>query len=152
MRLNLIKACKTQIYNAKQTPNTQIHFQKSIFPKINIFPKNKFIKTSVFRLFSWPAFGRPKNLVYTTKNPPKSQKMISTKIVHTSGIVFDVFETNAQQYIQLMFPYTVKYTESDSDIQNNNLLYKKIHHAKIILIFGVFEHLEKFQTFQTFIS
>ena len=23
-----------------------------------------------------------------------------------------------------MFPYTVKYTESDSDIQNNNSLYK----------------------------
>ena len=31
-----------------------------------------------------------------------------------------------------MFPYTVKYTESESDIQNNNLLYKIHQNAKIL--------------------
>ena len=31
-----------------------------------------------------------------------------------------------------MFPYRVKYTESESDIQNNNLLYKRPPISKII--------------------
>ena len=35
-----------------------------------------------------------------------------------------------------MFPYTIKYTESESDIQNNNLLYKAfVKVAKVVLTF-----------------
>ena len=32
-----------------------------------------------------------------------------------------------------MFPYTDKYTESESDIQNNNLLYKALPNVEIYL-------------------
>ena len=51
--------------------------------------------------------------------------MVSTKNVHTS--VFFCFEnvrTNVQKYIQPMFPYRVECTDSEYDIQNNDLLYK----------------------------
>ena len=42
-----------------------------------------------------------------------------------------------------MFPYTVKYTEFESDIQNNNLLYKI--HKKYQNAFELLEHFEIFQ-------
>ena len=51
-----------------------------------------------------------------------------------------------------MFPYTVKYTESDSDIQNNNRLYK-IHPTSKILStrWKRLENVEHIQTFQNVI-
>ena len=47
-----------------------------------------------------------------------------------------------------MFPYTVKYTESESDIQNNDLLHKIEQNAKMFSNFwktknGKFEMLKK---------
>ena len=50
-----------------------------------------------------------------------------------------------------MFPYRVKYTESESDIQNNNLLYKT--HQKHQNAFEILEHFGKIknQHFQIFI-
>ena len=50
--------------------------------------------------------------------------MVRTKIVHTSETFFEHFRRNVQKYIKTMFPYRVKYTESEYDIQNNDLLYK----------------------------
>ena len=35
-----------------------------------------------------------------------------------------------------MFPYRVKYTESESDIKNSNFLYKNTKHVKILSILG----------------
>ena len=42
-----------------------------------------------------------------------------------------------------MFPYRVKYTESESDIQNNDLLYKIHQNSK-----NTFDFLEKNRIFQ----
>ena len=42
-----------------------------------------------------------------------------------------------------MFPYTGKYTESEYDIQNNNLLYKLDQHCQNTL-----EHIEIFEHFR----
>ena len=44
---------------------------------------------------------------------------------------------DVQKYIQPMFPYTEKYTESESDIQNNDLLYKR--HQQCQNTFEMFE-------------
>ena len=42
-----------------------------------------------------------------------------------------------------MFPYRVKYTESEYDIQNNDLLYKIDQTCQ-----NTFEHLENIENFQ----
>ena len=56
--------------------------------------------------------------------------MVRTKIVHTSGILFDLLWVNfsifgVEKDLQPMLIYRVKYTESESDIKNYNFLYKK---------------------------
>ena len=67
MTLNFINAFKASTYNAKHTQNTNFNFRKYISFFKNPYlaekeeEKNKFIRISVFRLFSWPAFGGPKN-------------------------------------------------------------------------------------------
>ena len=50
--------------------------------------------------------------------------MVRTRIVHSSGTLFENVRKHVQQIIEPMFLYRVKYTESESDIQNNDLLYK----------------------------
>ena len=50
-----------------------------------------------------------------------------------------------EKYLQSMFPYTDIYTESESDIQNINLLYK-IHQT----CQNTFEYLEHFKKIKTF--
>ena len=42
-----------------------------------------------------------------------------------------------------MFPYTVKYTESESNIQNNNLLYKAHQRCQ-----NTFKKLENFENIE----
>ena len=69
--------------------------------------------------------------------------MVSTKTVHTSGTLFEKKKKrkeNVQKCIQPMFPYRVTYTESEYDIQNNDLLYKI--HPKCQNIFEILEHSE----------
>ena len=39
-----------------------------------------------------------------------------------------------------MFPYRVKYTESESDIQNSNVFYKNTQNTKIFQNFWIFEY------------
>ena len=46
-----------------------------------------------------------------------------------------------------MFPFTIKYNEFESDIQNIKLLYKILQQHQV-----TFEHLEASETFQTFQS
>ena len=41
-----------------------------------------------------------------------------------------------------MFPYTVNYTDSESDIQNNDLLYKIQQHQNIFDILEMFEKIK----------
>ena len=48
-----------------------------------------------------------------------------------------------------MFPYTVKYTEPESDIQNNNLLYKL--HQQCQNAFEIFEKTKKIKKTQSLI-
>ena len=51
--------------------------------------------------------------------------MVRTKIVHTSGMFWVIFvRKHLKKNILTMFPYRVKYIESESDIQNIDLLYK----------------------------
>ena len=50
--------------------------------------------------------------------------MVRTKIVHTTGTCLEMFENNDKTYLKTTFLYRVKYTESESDIQNDDLLYK----------------------------
>ena len=63
--------------------------------------------------------------------------MVRTKIVHTAGSFFEHVRKNVQIIIYPMFPYTVKYTESEYDIQNNDLLYKA--HPKHQNIFEIWK-------------
>ena len=49
-----------------------------------------------------------------------------------------------------MFPYTVKYTESEHDIQNSNLLYKI--HRKHQNAFDILEYFGKMTTGKIFYS
>ena len=58
------------------------------------------------------------------KIPKYFNKILSTRIIHTSGIVFEIVRKIIQKIILTMSPYRDEYTESESDIQNNNLLYK----------------------------
>ena len=66
-------------------------------------------------------------------------KILDTKIVHTSEKKFDLgvekirfWESkNVEKYLYTMFPYTEKYTESESDIQNSDLLYKIYQQCQI---------------------
>ena len=65
MTLNLIQTFEIIFYNTKHTNIIKLHIQKSFyFQKSIFFKKYKFIKIRVFRLFSWPAFGGAKILVY----------------------------------------------------------------------------------------
>ena len=83
------------------------------------------------------------------KIPQNLKQMVSTKIVHTSGTVLDFFRENVQKYIWTMFPYTVKYTESEYDIQNNDLLYKIDQQWQNTFDFSTFlENFEKVQNVQ----
>ena len=58
------------------------------------------------------------------KIPKKVKEMVRTKTVHTSGTFFENVRKSVQQFIKPMFPYRVKYTESEYGIQNNKSLYK----------------------------
>ena len=58
------------------------------------------------------------------KIPNYIQQILGTKIVHFSGTFVEKVSNKSKKYIQTMFPYKVIYNESESDIQNNNLLYK----------------------------
>ena len=65
MTLNRIETLKTSIYNKKHINKHENTFSTIQFILKNIFcQKYKFIKISVFRRCSWPAFGGPKILVY----------------------------------------------------------------------------------------
>ena len=67
MTLNFIETFETSIYNTKHIKNIELHCQQNsiiIFSNIHILENYKVIKISVFRLFSWPAFGGLKVLVY----------------------------------------------------------------------------------------
>ena len=64
--------------------------------------------------------------------------MVRTKNAHTSGTFFENFRKNVQKHFQLMFPYKVKYTEFEYDIQNNGLLYKIDHKCQNTFDFLVF--------------
>ena len=60
-----IRALQITIYITKYTHNTKINFQTLFSLKRSYFPtKINFIPNWCFRLFSWPAFDGPKNLVY----------------------------------------------------------------------------------------
>ena len=60
----------------------------------------------------------------TPKIPQDHKQIIRTKIVYTSGTFFEKIAKNHKKYFLTMFPYRVKYTESEYDIQNNDLSYK----------------------------
>ena len=78
---------------------------------------------------------------FRTKNSPKYQKIIDTRIVHTSGAFFENIRKNGEKHFWTMFLYTVEYTESEYDIQNNNLLYKL--HQKCKNAFELLENSKK---------
>ena len=72
------------------------------------------------------------------KNPQNYQKRNCTKIDNTSGTGNP---KNVEKYLEDRFPYTVEDTESESDIQDNSLLYT-IHqkYQNTFLKIRIFEH------------
>ena len=83
------------------------------------------------------------------KIPQNLKKMVSTKIVHTSGTFLEFVLKRCQKVFKLMFPYRVKYTESEYDIHNNDLLYKL--HQRCQNTFEMLEKLEMFENFNFFL-
>ena len=59
------------------------------------------------------------------QNPPKISKHISYYNCFHFWIIFGFFE-KAKKCFRTMFPYIVKYAESESDIQINSLLFKTL--------------------------
>ena len=57
------------------------------------------------------------------KIPKHLKRMASTKNVHTSGTFSNILEKMSKNILNHVPIYRVKYTESKSDIQNNDLLY-----------------------------
>ena len=76
---------------------------------------------------------------FRTQNPPKSQKMVRVKMVHTSGTFFEKKKSsNVKKHFKPMSPYRVKYTESkyDQKIQKlQNMNYGIYRYNKINLWF-----------------
>ena len=74
------------------------------------------------RLYSLPQVS--KRTYAATYEDHLGPKILDTKIIHTSGKVFDLGveqfrfwgTKNVQKYFKSMFPYTEKYTESEHDI------------------------------------
>ena len=62
--MNLIKTTKTSICNTKHTNDTKFVFQTSNFSPPKYFSKLDIHPNQNFCLFSWSAFGGPRNLVY----------------------------------------------------------------------------------------
>ena len=87
--------------------------------------------------------------VWTVRGPVRTKKsqQFGTKIAHTSGKIVDLAgvehfrflrSDNVEQYLWSIIPYTEKYTESESDNQNKDLLYKINQNCQ-----NIFEFLEK---------
>ena len=55
--------------------------------------------------------------------PKISNKMVSTEIIHTSGVFLTISENMLKNTFDLC-SHRVKYTESEYDIQHNHLLNK----------------------------
>ena len=71
------------------------------------------------------------------KIPKLSTQMFRTKIVHTSGTLFEIVRKKVENYFLTMLPYRVQYNESESDIQIYNFFYKNTPKTKY------FQNLEK---------
>ena len=74
--------------------------------------------------FFLPGYSLSPENRFSTKNPQKCWTKWSVRKLFTLLGHFLIFSKNITKMFWTMFPYTVKYTESESDIQNNNLLYK----------------------------
>ena len=117
-----------------------IYIYKYIYNYIYTYIYNLLLKT-VSRRYTLP---RDASATYGDhlgpKTPTNLKQMISTKIVHTSGTFLELVWKNVKNTFETMFPYRVKYNESESDIKNNNLLFKI--HQKYQNAFELLEHFE----------
>ena len=119
------KECVDTLVNIEYTKWTCVdlgHFEK-LHAQANVSLLNQFTS-------KWSAAIQHPSTRCTTKIPKLFPQMVRTKIVHTSGILFDLLWVNfsifgVEKDLQPMLIYRVKYTESESDIKNYNFLYKK---------------------------
>ena len=82
-------------------------------------------------------------------------KILDTKIVHTTGKNYDFwgsifFDLWGRKMSLKYVPYTEKYTESESDIQSDNLLYKRHQQCQNTFLKNTEKKMRKsnFHTFQ----
>ena len=99
-----------------------------------------FVLFGSFRKCDFPRMHFVVVVLNIPQNPNNINKILSTEIVHTFGTVLNIFENISNICLNHVPIYRVKYTGSEYDIQNNDLVYKTHQQCQ-----NTFDLLERFR-------